>query len=138
LYRIRRNCDQLKNIIYDLRKEDVRWDTLLSERTRLDLLTERMRYLPMGKLPVDYAIAVRKIWDVGSESVLMQTVIQIDGDVITRIQEGLPEIKQKIILEVHERGVDTSIRHWQTLFGIVKEIAGRLADLFLPRPESGK
>jgi len=138
LYRIRRNCDQLKNIIYDLRKEDDRWDNLLNERTRLDLLTERMRYLPMGKLPVDYAIAVRKIWDVGAESVLMQTVIQIDGDVITRIQEGLPEIKQKLILEVHERGVDASMRHWHALFGIVKEIAGRLTDLFLPRPDIGK
>jgi hypothetical protein len=138
LYRIRRNCDQLKNIIYDLRKQDHTWNDLLDERTRLDLLTEKIRYLPMGKLPVDYAIAVRKIWDIGTETVFMQTLIQIDGDVVTRIQRGLPKSKQKLILRVHERGVDVSMRYWETLFGIVKQIAGGLTELFLPRPPMGK
>jgi hypothetical protein len=138
LYRIRRNCDQLKNIIYDLKKEDNTWNNLLNERTRLDLLTDKMRYQPMGRLPVDYAVAVRKIWDIGTETVFMQTLIQIDGDVVTRIQKGLPKTKQKLILKVHERGVDVSMRYWESLFGIVKQIAGGLTALFLPRPGSRK
>ena len=136
LYRIRRNCDHLKNIIYDLKKENNIWNNLLNERTRLDLLTEKMRYLPMNKLPIDYATSVRKIWDMGTENVCMQTIIQIDGDVITRIQKGLPEKKQKLILSVHERSVGVSIRYWKTLFDIVKQIAGSLTALFLPRPDT--
>jgi len=132
LYRIRRNCDQLKNIIYDLRKENF-WKVLLDENTRLNLLKEDMRYRKIDRLPVDYATIVRKIWDMGVENVLMQTIIQIDGDVITRIQAGMEATKQERILNVHQCGIDVSLKHWKTLFDIVKQIAGSLTDLFLPR-----
>lgn len=132
LYRIRRNCDQLKNIIYDLRKENS-WKVWLDENTRLSLLREDMRYQKIDRLPVDYATTVRKIWDMGVENVLMQTIIQIDGDVITRIQAGMEATKQELILNVHQCGIDVSLKHWQTFFDIVKQIAGSLTELFLPR-----
>lgn len=132
LYRIRRNCDQLKNIIYDLRKENS-WKVWLNEKTRLDLLREDMRYQEIDRLPVDYATTVRKIWDMGVESVLMQTIIQIDGDVITRIQAGMEAAKQERMLNVHRCGIDVSLKHWQTFFDIIKQIAGSLTALFLPR-----
>lgn len=133
LYRIRRNCDQLKNIIYDLQKENS-WRVWLDEKnTRLNLLKEDMRYQKIDRLPVDYATALRKIWDMGVENVLMQTIIQIDGDVITRIQAGMEATKQELILNVHQCGIDVSLKHWKTLFDIVKQIVGSLSDLFLPR-----
>jgi len=138
LFRIRRNCDRLKNIIYDLKKESSNWNNLLNERTRLDLLSETKRYLPMNKLPIDYATSVRKIWDMGTENVCMQTIIQIDGDVITRIQSGLSATKQNLILGVHERGVEISIRYWKTLFDIVKLFVNNLTELFLPRSNTGE
>ncbi len=138
LYRIRRNCDQLKSIIYDLKNDNPQWDDLLNERTRLELLTEELRYLTLPKLAVDYAVVIRKIWDIGTESVLMQTVVQIDGDVITRIQKGLSGKKRTLILKTHELGVYMSLRHWHKLFDIVKEIAGGLIELFLPRSDLGK
>lgn len=138
LYRIRRNCDQLKHIIYDLKKpgqtqKDNPWKIWLDNKTRLNLLEKKLRYLPMGKMPVDYSIAVRKMWDVGVENVLMQTIIQIDGDVITRIQSDIDEDKRKSMLDVHQRSVDVSLSHWRTMLDIVKQIAGSLTALFVQR-----
>jgi hypothetical protein len=132
LIRIRRNSDQLKNIIYDLRRDRM-WKVWLDdEKARLDLLDDNIRYLKMGKPPVKYATTVRKIWDVGVESVLMQTIVQVDGDVITRVQAGMDANKQKLILATHQSGLDLSLKYWQTLFDIVKQIAGSLTKLFLP------
>jgi hypothetical protein len=133
LYRIRRNCDQLKGIIYNLTASDPLWQPWLGENNRYDLLTDDIRYLPLGRMPVDHAVAVRKIWEMGVENVYMQTVVQLDGDVITRIQSGLPPGTREVMLKVHEMGVDVSLRYWQILFDIVKQIAGGLVDLFLPR-----
>ena len=130
LYRIRRNCDQLKNIIYDLREKDDFWKIWLDNKTRLELLDKNVRHKPMGEMSVDYAVTVRKIWDIGVEKVLIQTVIQIDGDVITRIQSDMDEDKRKRMLDVHQRSVDVSLSHWRTMFDIVKQIVGSLTELF--------
>ncbi len=133
LYRIRRNCDQLKGIITDLAASDPDWGPWLNENDRSRLLKEEIRTLPPGRMPVDYAVAVRKMWDMGVENVCIQTVIQLDGDVITRIQSGLPRETRDVMLKVHETGIDVSLRYWQTLFDIVKQVAGGLLELFLPR-----
>lgn len=135
LSRIRRNCDLLKKMIEDL-KDDDHWKELLEDKTRLDLLETKMRNKLSGRLPVDYAIMLRKIWDMGVESVRLQTMIQIDGDVITRVQEGLERDKRALLLELHTGSIEVSIKHWETLVRIVERIAGSFTRLFLPRASS--
>lgn len=135
LTRIRRNCDLLKKMIEDL-KDDPHWRDLLLDKTREDLLETTMRRKLSGRLPVEYAILLRKVWDMGVESVCMQTVIQIDGDVITRVQEGLAEDKRSHILDIHAGSIEVSLKHWETLVKIVERIAGRFTKLFLPRTET--
>lgn len=134
LYRIRRNCDQLKGIICELIASDPLWRSWLNnENDRHRLLKDEIRNQPLGRMTVNHAVTVRKIWDMGVENVYMQTVVQLDGDVITRIQSDLPPESRNWILKVHEKGVDVSLRHWQTIFDIVKQVAGSLANLFLNR-----
>jgi len=137
LMRIRRNCDQLKKMVEELR-EDAAWSDLLNERTRRDLLEAPMRRKLRGKLPVDYAVMLRKIWDMGVENVFMQTVIQLDGDVLTRIQEGISEDKRAFVLKAHEQSLEVSLKYWETLFTIVQQIAGSITDLFLSKTRPGR
>ncbi|MBN2429805.1 MAG: hypothetical protein JXK94_15830 [Deltaproteobacteria bacterium] len=137
LCRIQRNCDLLKGIINDLVEADPLWQKWLNKGyNRNHLVDPAIRRLPLGRMPVDHAIGVRKIWDMGVENVYMQTMIQLDGDVITRIQSGLPSETREAMLKVHEMGIDISLRYWKGLFEIVKEVAGGLVDLFLPRRNS--
>ncbi len=137
LMRIRRNCDQLKKMIQDLR-EDAAWSDLLDERTRRDLLEVSLRRKLRGRLPVDYAIMLRKIWDIGVESVYLQTVVQLDGDVLTRIQEDIAENKRAFLLQAHEQSMQVSLKYWETLFNIVKDIAGSVTGLFHSKSSLGK
>ena len=138
LDRIRRNCDQIKNMIRVLTESEEsedrnKWQGWLNDDiSRQELIDEKYRKKPLGRLPLDYAVAIRKIWDVGVEKVIMQTVVQIDGDVITRIQAGLDDAVRERLLEIHNRGVDTGLTHWKSLLDVVKEIAGTLVDLFMP------
>ena len=113
--------------------QDPQWNLWLDENDRAKLITEAYRSKPLGRMPVDHAVAIRKIWDMGVENIAMQTVIQIDGDVITRIQSGMSVQTKDLVLNVHGLGVDMTMRYWQTLFDIIKEVAGGLKDLFLPR-----
>jgi hypothetical protein len=135
--RIRRNCDLLKKMIEDL-SEEAPYRDLLRDRTRQDLLDRAMRRKLSGRLPMDDAIMLRKVWDMGVESVCVQTVIQIDGDVITRVQEDLDARKRTLIMEIHAGSIEVSLKYWETLVRIVERIAGSFTRLFMPRAESGE
>lgn len=97
--RIYRNCDQLKAILRDLPHED-------EARTRVS------KDLALGS---DQLLTLRKIWEVGIETVVMQTVVQLDGDIITRIQEGHTTAASKPIHDLHRDAVESAIRNWQFL-----------------------
>ena len=122
------NCDQLKGIIAGLAQRH-EWAPLLG-RTRKDVVEAitdragRAEHLPTA--PAEYLITVRKAWDIGVELVVMQTVVQIDGDILTRIQQSLPENERESLLKVHERMVDTGARHWQTMSEMLARLVGDL------------
>ena len=97
--RIYRNCDQIKDILRDQPHED-------AARTRVQ------KEMVLGS---DELLTLRKIWEVGTETVVMQTVIQLDGDIITRIQEGRMTAANKPIHDLHRDAVESAIRNWQFL-----------------------
>jgi hypothetical protein len=97
LKRIYRNCDHLLEILRDVPHED-------EART---MVKRDADYRP------DQLLNLRKIWEVGIETVVMQTVVQLDGDIITRIQEGRTAASNKAIHDLHRDAVESAIRNWQ-------------------------
>jgi hypothetical protein len=69
------------------------------------------------------------MWEVGVETVVMQSVIQLDGDVITRIQRRYAEQEQKHVLEFHRMSVDLSIRFWGIMANTVAVFLGSFAGI---------
>jgi hypothetical protein len=141
LLRIRGNCDQIKAVLERLRKDPVwkqfLWDTppatIAQQRptgkgkTRYQLISAEVPTTNLPRLDAEDAIRVRKIWEVGVERIVAQTVIQIDGDVITRIQEGLSDQQVQTLMQVQRSGIDTGVRYWSTLLDIAERLIDGLA-----------
>jgi hypothetical protein len=71
---------------------------------------------------------IRKIWEIGSQQVLLQTVVQIDGDVTSYIANQLLEMPadlQRMILNIHSESVQTGTKSWSSLFNTVINLAGK-------------
>lgn len=109
--RIRRNCGRIERVFASLKQRGYRAE--VGKMTRDDL-KDSAKLASMKLLPNEITI-VRKVWEVGVERVLMQSVIQIDGDVFTRIRQGRETDEDKRLHELHGAAVNTSLAHWQFL-----------------------
>ncbi len=68
-------------------------------------------------------MSIRKIWELGTEVIAMQTIVQIDGDVITRLNPNfLDETKYPRLYDYHNKGVNIALAHWSTLVSVAKEL----------------
>jgi len=71
---------------------------------------------------------IRKISDIGTAQIMMQTVIQVDGDItsyISRTYLHQPEMLQKKLLGMHNEAIKTSTGFWTNLFETVSKLAGQ-------------
>ena len=62
---------------------------------------------------------IRKAWELGTDEVVIQTTVQIDGDVVTRIYSDYTERDLVELMKLHEMSVNTSIRSWKNLLDTV-------------------
>ena len=106
LKRIFRNCDQIKGI---LSREAVA--AALGDGIGRDA-SPSSGVLPLAS---DELITLRKIWEVGTETVVMQSVAQLDGDIITRIQHGRESATDQAIHELHRQSLASALQHWKFL-----------------------
>ena len=79
-------------------------------------------------------VQIRKIWDIGTDQIVVQTVIQLDGDVVTRLKPDVDEEEEHITLpelnELHERSVKLSVAFWDQLIGILKDFFENIIERF--------
>ena len=55
---------------------------------------------------------IRKVWELGTEVIAMQTIVQVDGDVITRLNPTYMNEKRYPNLQTyHNEGVNIALRH---------------------------
>jgi hypothetical protein len=109
--RIRRNSGRIERIFAALAERG--YSAEPGTMTRDDL-KDAAKLSAMKLLP-DEMTALRKIWEVGTERVLMQSVIQIDGDAMTRIRAGRETENDKTLHLMHGETVKTSLEYWQFL-----------------------
>lgn len=75
--------------------------------------SERRRWMPLD--PRQLAV-VRKIWEVGLEDIALQTVMQIDGDIVTRVDPAY--MADERLMTIHREGVSASQALWKDLVDI--------------------
>ncbi len=79
--------------------------------------------------PANINILVRKAWEIGTETVLFQSVIQVDGDVVTQLSPTIGEAQRAFLAELHKNSVQTSISQRQSMFNLVCTLASQAAEL---------
>lgn len=117
LFRIQRMSDQIKGVLNGLKaRKAAAWDNDLSREEIED------RHLPLD-LTTDELVMIRKIWDMGLEQIALQTIIQLDGDVLTRIQPryALENEMSRTLQSIHGQNVSTSIRFWHQLVRVLQD-----------------
>ena len=70
----------------------------------------------------EYA-TIRKIWEIGLERVAMQTVVELDGDVFTRVRPEFARDPEPGLQALHEASVRLGVGHWATVVDIIGRIA---------------
>jgi hypothetical protein len=90
----------------------------------------------------ELTILVHKAWDLGTEQVVMQTCVQVDGDVITRLSPAMmsndPDrfgpIDPGFISLIHNNALTAATAQWRSLFDLAADLLGDLGRrLFGPR-----
>jgi len=105
LTRIYRNCDQIKAMVTSPEMKAAIGDGIGRDKASRVVL-------PLTSSDI---VTLRKVWEIGVETVAMQTVVQLDGDVITRIQRGQEVASNKPLHDLHQEAVGNALRHWQFL-----------------------
>ena len=84
-------------------------------------------------LDSDAAVRLRKIWELGTDRIIVQTVVHVDGDSVTRFQRGTDPKALEFYLDIHNRGIDTAVKQWRTLFDAFSALMAGVADRLFGR-----
>ena len=161
--RIRRNCDQLKAMVVRFRATDSwkryfltdaslrniakaqtetsslhGWKTFRQvddglTRTEISQAVEKAGKSEQAVLDSDAAIRLRKMWELGTDSIVAQTLVHIDGDTVTRVHHGMDQDTLTYYLNIHNQGIDTAVKQWRTLFDAFTALVGGVADRIFGR-----
>jgi hypothetical protein len=75
------------------------------------------------RLEPDEVVVLRKIWELGTDVVLMETVIQLDGDVVSRIRQN--HQSDVNLQSVHRQMLDVAMNNWH----FMADAVGKLIDV---------
>lgn len=98
-----------------------------------DIDRQRMNEINDLDLTPDLVTLIRKAWEIGTEKIVLQTVIQLDGDITTRISESLANAPNKTIFQIHNESIETSTKFWFNLVKALGEMVSKISGLFTGR-----
>jgi hypothetical protein len=119
LDRIVNNCDAIKEMFK-------RFGAAIApyrDKSR-EQLTELAVSHAADAINVDDLVVLQKMWDIGTETIVAQTIVRVTGDVTTRVQRELTLPGGESLFAIHRQTVDVSISCWRNLVRVVSEIAG--------------
>ena len=67
---------------------------------------------------------LRKAWELGTDEVALQTTIQIDGDVVTRVDPAFLGEQHTRLRDMHQNGVSSAMRSWENLVDTAVKLVG--------------
>ncbi len=71
---------------------------------------------------------VRKALDLGTERVVMQTRISMDGDITTRLAEQFAQNPKQFVMDMHQASINMAVSYWQTLFDALVSYGSKILD----------
>ena len=124
LPRIKDNSDLLKGMFINIVRANPNspdWALLTNNYSRTEL--NGMTVIPALPLNEPQLVLIRKIWELGTEIIVMQTIVQVDGDVITRLNPSyLDSAQYEKIRDYHNKGIEIALEHWAGLVTVAKEL----------------
>lgn len=78
------------------------------------------------KLDLRQLLVIKKANDIGTEKVVLQTIIGMDGDITTRISQAFADQPIPFINGMHDEAVSISVKFWKTLIRVVVKLGERL------------
>jgi hypothetical protein len=120
LDRIVNNSDTIKEIF---KRFDERFNQQFLGKTRSDLVDLKIEPNSYAIVPDDL-IDLQKIWDIGVEEIVAQTMVFVNGAITTRVQQALRGAGSETLFSIHRQSIDVSVACWRYLLDAVKEIAG--------------
>ncbi|MEO1225003.1 MAG: hypothetical protein AAFX92_12300 [Pseudomonadota bacterium] len=129
--RIHRNCGQLEMIVRRLQDD--------GENAKLIGVDDRSLYgeLNEAKTPLPEASAVdltriRKIWELGVDRIVLQSVLQLDGDIVFRADKSLDLKARESLVKAHREFVELGVNHWRAMFELLANLMGSVFDRLIP------
>lgn len=102
--------------IYDLYDgENCAWNN--------DLPRSKMQDIPDLELTPSQMTLIRKIWEIGTEQVVLQTVIHADGDITSRISERLLQKPNPVLFQIHHESVQGAVGFWTNMVETIGKMA---------------
>ncbi|MDW7691021.1 hypothetical protein R9C00_20290 [Flammeovirgaceae bacterium SG7u.111] len=101
---------------------------MASEGWNNDLSIQDINKVEDMELDPDQVTLLRKVWELGTQKVLLQTVIQIDGDMTNYLTNQfvyLPPELRKVVLDLHNDATSSGTKIWSTLFTTITQLAGK-------------
>ncbi|MEM7191041.1 MAG: hypothetical protein AAF439_15625 [Pseudomonadota bacterium] len=128
LRRIERNSGQLELLVQRIAQDPAKDLIGVASKVLYDTLGKPETKLP--EIPAVDLTRIRKMWELGTDRIVLQSVLQMDGDVIFRADKNLDLNARAPLVEAHRKFVDLGVTHWRTMFellaNLVTSLAGRL------------
>ena len=127
LQRIQNNSNQLKALL--------KGDTVeqRNDLTRVEIRNQFDKELKDLSLERKDHLTVRKLWELGLETIAIQTIIELDGDVTTRIHPQYSTDDNATLHKLHHSSVDLSYNYWLSLIKLIGEVFNTvLKNVFKP------
>jgi hypothetical protein len=90
---------------------------------KLDMSDYTKYRLIMG---VSDRVKIKRMFDLGTESIVLQTRFGLDGDVVTRIEEGFARQPKEIVLKIHDKQTELTVNYWKSLVAMIKDFVNEL------------
>jgi len=131
LSRIKDKCDQLKGMFDAMKKRG--GADCDNAYTRSQLISSDQ--IPSFPLIPSELVLIRKIWDLGTAEIALQTVIQMDGDVVTYVtpkyvSSNSAMVNNELVHKLHSQGISTSVSFWKELVDVLRKFFETIVKLF--------
>lgn len=78
----------------------------------------REEFITGADIPLDlkHKMIVHKSLDLGTEHIVMQTRISLDGDITTRISHQFADNPKQFVLDMHNSSIHMAVDYWEKIF----------------------
>jgi hypothetical protein len=134
LVRARNNIETLLRVMRQIGDQRLIDDVQLTRAELKSTPDNKPRQLGPYEVPPSDYLAIRKVWEIGTDEIVAQTVIALDGDVVTRLVPLLAQPEGRGMLDVHQLAVNTSVAYWRGMVETLLTFVERAIGSFFRRP----